>query len=46
MLMIEAEKKERDIELKKQLVPNQVQQQAHLGPGIVRSMKKFENIKL
>lgn len=44
--MIEAEKKEREIELRKQLVPNQVQQQAHLGPGIVKSMKKFENIKL
>jgi hypothetical protein len=26
--------------------PNQVQQEAHLGPGIVQSMKKYENIKL
>jgi hypothetical protein len=26
--------------------PNLIQQDAHLGPGIIKSLKKYENIKL
>lgn len=45
-LMIEAEKQEKKADKQLDSVPNQVQLEAHLGPGIVKSMKKFENIKL
>ena len=40
---IMAEKKaEKAIERK----PNQMQMQAHLGPGIVQGLKKYQNVKL
>ena len=35
-------KEERQVEQK----PNQIEQQAHLGPGIVQSIKKYQNVKL
>ena len=35
-------KEEKELEAK----PNQIEQQAHLGPGIVQSMKKYQNVKL
>ena len=45
--MIKAQEwKEREAKKQLERIPNQVQQQAHLGPGIVQSMKKYENIKL
>lgn len=44
--MIEASRKTKNEQDELDKQPNQVQQQAHLGPGIVKSMKKYENIKL
>jgi hypothetical protein len=45
-LLLELGKKDKDIDNMLDKLPNQVQQQAHLGPGIVQSMKKYENVKL
>ena len=45
-LMVADIKREKDEEKAIDQKPSHVQQQAHLGPGIVQSMKKYENIKL
>lgn len=38
--------KQKAVERKENQKPNQLQMQAHLGPGIVQSIKKFQNVKL
>ena len=45
-LMQEDALKEKQLQKAIEMEPNAVQQQAHLGRGIVKSLKKYENMKL